>query len=479
MKINQLKKGMILLNVLLMGFGSISNAQHLIVSDQATTFSNVPVVIHVRANDTYPFNYLLKIYNIPGTTIGQPSHGSVEIIGDDILYYPNLNYEGTDNFIYAFTLDGTTFVDTASVGINVYLDSDPSFHVRTFGIPPATCYGGKLKVYIENGTAPFVYQINGSALTTINVDSIIVDNFISQIGTLIVTDANNTTVNTTFEVPNNSRLLCIDGPMSGYTQPNQCTGNTSFGVWGGTPPFYAIGTSMQGPEQVQFEWEGDDSHSRRAYATGICQGMYNLMITDSNNVQVAGSFFIDTNSVNPGNLVAQIDTCIAITDYLSANVTDVYTDYLGITYVEWTIVLANMETVVLHVQYQIPGPGNYAIVLYVNCDGNKSTVMLQSGYNVTSQDLISSVNDFSFINAINVYPNPVKDILTITLDSKIEGDFSIQLINMLGEKLYRSNQHFGLGMSTVNIDFNSFDKGVYLVQIVDKELNSINFKVVK
>lgn len=457
----------------------MSNAQHLIVSDQATTFSNVPVVIHVRANDTYPFNYLVKMYNIQGTTIGQPSHGSVEIIGDDILYYPNLNYEGTDNFIYAYSLDGINFIDTASVGINVYLDSDPSFHVRTFGIPPATCNGGKLKVYIENGTAPFVYQINGSALTTINVDSIIVDNFISHIGTLVVTDANNTTLNTTFEVPNNSRLLCIDGPMSGYTQPNQCTGNTSFGVWGGTPPFYAIGTSMQGPEQVQFFWEGDDSHSRHAYATGICQGMYNLMITDSNNVQVAGSFFIDTNSVNPGNLVAQIDTCIAINAYLSANVTDVYTDYLGITYVEWTIVLANSETVVLHVQYQIPGPGNYAIILYVNCDGNKSTVMLQSGYNVTSQNLIASVNNLSFINSIQVYPNPVNDILTIDLKSEFENEFTIDVINILGESLYKTNQNITSGLNTLKIDFNSFDKGVYMIQIMDKKQNRLNLKVIK
>ncbi len=476
MKINN---AIVITIALFAGLISTSNAQFQAVQDNASTFKNVPIVIHVRNNDTHPFNHQIVMYSVLGTTIGQPSHGSVEIIGDDILYYPNLNYQGNDNFIYAYTTDGVNFIDTASVGVAINIDTDQSFHANTFGIPPATCYGGKLKVYLQNGTAPYVYQINGSALTTINVDSIIVDNFVSQVGTLLVTDANNFTYSSSFVVPNNNRLLCIDGPMSGYTLPGQCTGNTNFGVWGGTPPFYAIGTSMQGPEQVMFEWEGNDSHSRRAYATGICQGMYNLLIIDSNNLQVTGTFFIDTNSVAPGYLVSQIDTCIAITNYISANVTDVYTNYLGVTFVEWTIVLANSQTVVLNVMYQVPGPGNYAIILYVNCNGDKSTVTLQSGYNITSQDLIASVNNLSFINSIQVYPNPVNDILTIDLKSEFENEFTIDVINILGESLYKTNQNITSGMNTLKIDFNSFDNGVYMIQIVDKKQKRLNLKVIK
>lgn len=203
------------------------------------------------------------------------------------------------------------------------------------------------------------------------------------------------------------------------------------------------------------------------------------MITDSNNVQVVGSFFIDTNSVMPGNLVSQMDTCIAITGYISANVTDVYTDYLGNTYAEWTIVLANYETVVLNVQYLISTPGYYTFVLYLNCNGDKSTVMLQSSYNVMGQDLITSVNDLSFINSIQVYPNPINNILNISFNSKIKNNISVRVYDILGKSLFVTNENIESGVNSMAIDFSTFDRGVYLIQIKDEKMNVFSLKVVK
>ncbi len=473
-------KSVVLLSVLLIGLVGVSNVQSQAVYDNATTYSNVPIVIHVRANDSHPFIHKIFMYQVMGTTIGQPTHGSVEVIGNDIVYYPNLNFQGTDNFIYAYSTDfGVTFIDTASVNVTINTDSDNSFHIRTVGIPPATCTGGKLKVFIKNGVAPYLYQINGSAVITMIGDSIVVPNFVPHVGTLVITDANNTTINTTFEIPSNNCILCFDGPNSGSSTPNMCTGNAAFGLYCGTPPFTAVANNMQGPGQVNFEWVNGTSHSRQAFASNLCQGIYNLIVTDSNNVQVTGSFMIDTNSVMPGNLVSQIDTCIALTNYISANVTDVYTDYLGNTYAEWTIVLSNSQTILLYVHYQIPSSGFYTFVLYVNCNGGKSTVILYSGYNVTNQNLIAAISDFSLFKSISMYPNPVKDLLNVSLNSELENDITINIYNMLGEILNKSNQHIVAGINTFSIDFGSFDNGVYLIQIMDKKYNAINLKVVK
>jgi len=333
-------------------------------------------------------------------------------------------------------------------------------------------------VYMKNGVAPYVYQINGSAVATTSTDSIVVNNFVSHTGTIQVTDANNLTVNTTFSIPNNPRLLCIDGPMSGYTLPNECLGNVSFGVWGGTPPFFAIGTSMQGPAQVSFIWEGDDSHSRRAYASAVCQGMYNLLVTDSNNLQVSSSFFVDTNTTNLPTIVTEVDTCIAITGYTSAYVSDVYTNSNG-TFAVWNIVLLSSDTITLNVLYPIQNPGTYQFILYVNCPGGKSTVMLTSYFSVTYTDLVMSVLENRGFDGIEVYPNPINDHATIRFNMKKASAIEVNVLNIIGERVAQYSFIGTQGTNTFALNVADLAKGTYIIQITDTQYNKSILKVVK
>lgn len=452
------------------------NAQYHTYQDQASTIMNTPVIIHVRANDTYPFSYQTLKFFVAGFTTGNPVHGNIEYIGDDILYIPNSGFIGSDSFNYAISLDGTTFIDSAMVNINIIADPDPTFHLNMVGIPPASCIGGHLKVFMKNGTAPYVYQINGSALTTTLVDSIIVDNFISHTGTIQVTDANNNTVSTTFTVPVNQRILCLDGPTSSSTLPNQCLGNVSFGLWSGTPPFNAIAQGMSGP--VNFEWESGDSHSRHAYAFNVCQGIYNLIVTDSNGVQANGSFMVDTNNVSFPSIPSGIDTCIAITGYTSAWVSDVYTNSLG-TYAVWNIVLAGGSTVVLNVLYPISAPGTYQFILYVNCPGGKSTVMLTDYFTVTYADLIMSIAENQGFKNVNVFPNPFTDNAMIRFNCIRSGKVEVNVLNIIGESVAHYSVSTTLGSNAISIDGTNLAKGTYILQLVDDQLNRMNIKVVK
>lgn len=447
-------------------------------NDNITTIVNTPVVFNVRTNDTYPFNYQTLQFYVPGVTTGTPHFGTIQYIGDYIVYTPNENFSGSDSFHYAISLDGTTFVDSGYVSVNVLADTDPNFHLNMVGITPASCNGGQLKVYMKNGVAPYVYQINGSAVATTSTDSIVVNNFVSHTGTIQVTDANNLTVNTTFTIPNNPRLLCIDGPMSGYTLPNECLGNVSFGVWGGTPPFFAIGTSMQGPEQVSFMWEGDDSHSRRAYASNVCQGFYNLMVTDSNGLQTTGTFMVDTNSSNIPSVVNGIDTCIAITGYTDAFVSDVYTNSIGI-YAVWNIVLLSTDTITLNVLYPIQNPGTYQFILYVNCPGGKSTVMLTSYFSVTYTDLVMSVLENRGFDGIEVYPNPINDHATIRFNMKKASAIEVNVLNIIGEQVAQYSFIGSQGTNTFALNVADLAKGTYLIQITDAQYNKSILKVVK
>jgi len=447
-------------------------------SDNITTVVNTPVVFNLRTNDTYPFNYQTLQFYVPGVTTGSPQNGTMQYIGDYIVYTPNQNFVGYESFNYAISLDGTTFVDSAMITIQVVADTDPNFHLNMVGITPASCNGGQLKVFIKNGTAPYIYQINGSVVTTTLADSIIVNNFVSHTGTIQVTDANSITVNDTFTIPNNSRLLCLDGPMSGYTYPNQCMGNASVGVWGGTPPFVAVGASIMGPEQYVFDWEGNDSHSRRAYVSGVCQGMYNLIITDSNNVVATGSFFIDTNSTSVPTVVSSIDTCIAIATYLSAYVSDVYTDGTG-TYATWEIIVAVGDTITLNVHYNITTATTYQFVLYVNCPDKKSTVTLSCIFSVFSSDLIMSITENQGFANAEVYPNPLTDKAMVRFNMNRSCTVDVNVLNIIGESVAHYSVNTTPGNNTIAIDVNHLAKGTYIIQLMDDQRNRMNIKVVK
>jgi hypothetical protein len=460
--------------VILLSSASVNAQIYTANDDNITTALNTPVIIHVRANDTYPFQYQTVDFGFFA-----PTHGSIEFIGDDILYTPTLGYTGTDEFMYALRINGAAMADSALVMINVSADTDPNFHLNMVGITPATCTGGQLKVFMKNGTAPYLYQINGSVVSTTLADSIIVNNFVSHTGTIQVTDANSITVNDTFTIPNNSRLLCLDGPMSGYTYPNQCVGNASVGVWGGTPPFVAVGASIMGPEQYVFDWEGNDSHSRRAYVSGVCQGMYNLIITDSNNLQATGSFFIDTNSTSfPTVVSSSIDTCIAIASYLSAYVSDVYTDGTG-TYATWEIIVAVGDTITLNVHYNISAVGTYQFILYVNCPNKKSTVTLTSIFSVFSSDLIMSITENQgFANAV-AYPNPLTDKAMVRFTMNRSCTVDINVLNIIGESVAHYSVNTIPGNNAIAIDVNHLTKGTYIIQLMDDQRNRMNIKVVK
>ncbi|MBL7891533.1 MAG: T9SS type A sorting domain-containing protein, partial [Bacteroidia bacterium] len=69
----------------------------------------------------------------------------------------------------------------------------------------------------------------------------------------------------------------------------------------------------------------------------------------------------------------------------------------------------------------------------------------------------------------SIYPNPANAIIAI--ESSIVEPYTIQLLNMLGETVY-GIQEMVTGKTT--IDLGILPKGIYIVQLLDKEGNTIN-----
>jgi hypothetical protein len=76
-----------------------------------------------------------------------------------------------------------------------------------------------------------------------------------------------------------------------------------------------------------------------------------------------------------------------------------------------------------------------------------------------------------------VYPNPVHDILNIRIDAVQSTDLTIVLYDMSGRSLFQTNT---IEHDTLNIDFTTFNTGIYLLNIVDNTTKTvINKRIVK
>lgn len=102
------------------------------------------------------------------------------------------------------------------------------------------------------------------------------------------------------------------------------------------------------------------------------------------------------------------------------------------------------------------------------------TQFLYGRYQITARDhndisLMAGVSETNS-NSINVYPNPTKNNLYVSLD----GTYDITVISLLGQRVYNQNDASG----TVRIDCSSLGKGVFFVQARNAKNQTITKRIV-
>lgn len=74
--------------------------------------------------------------------------------------------------------------------------------------------------------------------------------------------------------------------------------------------------------------------------------------------------------------------------------------------------------------------------------------------------------DSPTITIAKLYPNPVKDFTTIELQSKVSGNLTISLFNILGTEVKKWDAIFiNQGTQNFKIDLSSFKTGIYILNI--------------
>lgn len=100
----------------------------------------------------------------------------------------------------------------------------------------------------------------------------------------------------------------------------------------------------------------------------------------------------------------------------------------------------------------------FVLIVSINSHAQKSGVL--------TAGIITPTNSFSIEKA---YPNPVKDFVTIELQSEESGDLQVSLINILGTEVKKwDNFYINPGDQSLKIDLSQFKTGVYILRITKK-----------
>lgn len=76
-----------------------------------------------------------------------------------------------------------------------------------------------------------------------------------------------------------------------------------------------------------------------------------------------------------------------------------------------------------------------------------------------------SIDELSDISTFNVYPNPVRDMLTVDFNLEAENNVTIEVVNTMGQTVAAENLGKVNGLQTTQINVSSLDAGMYFVKV--------------
>ncbi|MFH2143866.1 MAG: PKD domain-containing protein [Bacteroidota bacterium] len=126
---------------------------------------------------------------------------------------------------------------------------------------------------------------------------------------------------------------------------------------------------------------------------------------------------------------------------------------------------------------------NFAPTFFGNTTNFNNAYILSLYFDLISVDIglqpnSNDINDFSDHNC-SMFPNPVDDILNISLNPKYNGAIQIEIMDITGKIVLNPVISKTISNSLINIDLSSLDDGLYLIRILHDNLKSVDKLIIK
>lgn len=223
-------------------------------------FEDYPVIarnsennqIEILSNDVDGDNDSLSI-----TEITNPSHGSVEIDGEHLVYTPDIDFSGVDNFEYTID-DGNGGTDTAIIHVIVADENPISLIDTTMGMIVVELYEDKVPNTVEN----FIKLANDGFYTDLvfhrvaNLIQTEPDTHVIQGGGFDIDGVQKESPYGTIDLEINETVRHVDGAIAMARTPDPNSATSQFYICDGVHEFLnddyaAFGVVIEGIDVVR------------------------------------------------------------------------------------------------------------------------------------------------------------------------------------------------------------------------------------
>lgn len=296
-----------------------------------------------------------------------------------------------------------------------------------------TCYGGsngEATVNVTGGTAPYTYLWSPSGGSNTIASNLIAGNY-----DVTVTDDLGCVSVFSVTISEPAQLNANAGSDVSYCDGGSATIGGSPAGNGGVAPYTYLWSPATGLSSV--------TDSTPVATPGISTA-YLLTVTDDHGCTATSSVSVTVNPLPSAPVIN------ATTDTLFSTSSAAYQ-----WYVDGTIITGATDQFWVAVQN-----GNYTVVV---TDANGCTAE-SSPYAYNSTGVGYLLNETS----LQVFPNPFSEQLTIVYDLNKESDVTIELINVIGEKVFEqfsANQGVGVHSLLMDAPGKGMAAGIYYLKI--------------
>ncbi len=359
-------------------------------------------------------------------------------------YQADISYEIADDTLYIFAYDNSspdTVVDESQLWIITDLNTletiDSTTDAYTTFALPVTCTSNyRIQVFLyHNNQYTYEYEA-GYGDTTITINPLEAFYY--------VTDA---------------------------TDNTNCNGSIFIDVNGGS-------------QQYSFQWSNTGTGSNMIESA--CPGTYSVTINDVNISDTNNcSVVLDNIYVGLSDSLIQyvdtqvhvLDTCIYLADFDTVYISNI--EFISETeFIANWIFVSGTDTLNIDEYYIFSDPGYYWLIIGFNCDNNFTKAVHSYGRSVYVDPTITSSENLSIAKA-TVWPNPIKDVVNITLFANLPTKGNISIIDNTGKIVLTKQISISKGNNYYKLNTSSFNRGIYILSITTNDEKIWNTKIIK